>query len=116
MRELVRSLTFAIYEGSEEPPQITYENPSTDKGVGYKIENQLINNEMQSALVAEWMFAEYNMKALYSANWRENPALVCGNAIMIEDSFGAKKKSRITKQVYEFAGYLSGNTESVGGV
>lgn len=116
MNELVRSLTLNVYDDTGNSSEVTFTNPESDKGVAYKIEIPLINTTLQAQRVAEWMFTEYNMKAKYSANWRQNPALVCTNAIMIEDSFGAKKKSRITKQVYEFAGYLSGNTESVGGV
>jgi hypothetical protein len=42
--------------------------------------------------------------------------LECGDIVLIEDSFDMKKQSRITKQEFYFAGYLSGKTESKGGV
>ena len=62
------------------------------------------------------MFREYSMIAQYTASWRQNPALECGNVVLMEDSFDNKKKARITKQEYNFAGYLDGITEAKGGV
>jgi hypothetical protein len=62
------------------------------------------------------MFREYNLIAEYTASWRQNPALECGSVILVEDSFQNKKKARITKQEYNFAGYLDGVTEAKGGI
>lgn len=117
LNEVVQKLTFVINTGIGDGTVVTYTNPIEPiTGVTYKIENPLINTMDQAGLVALWMFSEYNMRAHYTANWRQNPALVCGDAIMIEDSFGQRKKSRITKQEFQFEGFLSGVTETIGGV
>jgi hypothetical protein len=71
---------------------------------------------LQAERVANWMFTEYNIRGYYRANWRQNPALVCGDAIMVEDGFGQNKKARIVKQDFQFEGFLTGNTEAIGGV
>lgn len=95
----------------------TFHNPAAVKdGVSLKVDNPLIHTTEQAQDIAHWIFNESNLRALYQVNWRQNPALECGDIVFIEDSFGAKKQSRITKQEYEFAGYLTGKTESKGGV
>ena len=114
--EPVASLAFTIFDGSQEPPVMNFNNPAIINGISYKIENPLINDEFHAADVANWMFGEYNLRAKYTANWRQNPALECTDVILVEDSFGKKKKSRITRQEYDFEGYLGGVTESRGGI
>lgn len=118
LNEVVKSLIFVVYDGvTEEGTEVVFENPNGVKeGVSYKIENVLITGEYQASLIAEWMFSEYNMRAHYTANWRQNPALTCSDTVMIEDSFGQNKKARITKQEYSFEGFLTGTTEAKGGV
>jgi beta-galactosidase/beta-glucuronidase len=96
----------------------TIENPDPDakKGVSYKYENPLILTPVQANQVASWMFLEYDFDAKYTAVWRQNPAFEVGEAVAIEDIYGGKKKVRITKQEFNFAGYLDGITEGKGGV
>jgi hypothetical protein len=103
-------------EGNVVMLEAKYTNPNVREGIGYEITNPLITTEAQAALVAEWMFREYSFIADYQASWRQNPALECGNIILIEDSFGNKKKARITKQEYNFEGYLEGMTDAKGGI
>jgi hypothetical protein len=91
-------------------------NTAIKEGIGYEINNPLINTEAHALDVSEWMFQYYNMIADYQANWRQNPALECGNIILIEDRFGNKKKARITKNEFNFSGYLSGITSAKGGI
>lgn len=81
-----------------------------------KCDNPIINSVEQASDVARWIIKESNLRALYQVNWRQNPALEYGDIVIIEDSFGAEKQSRVTKQEFEFAGYLRGKTETKGGV
>lgn len=112
----ISHLVFKIKDSTGTELEYRYLNPEVKKGIGYEITNPLINTETHASEVAEWMFREYNFIAEYQATWRQNPALECGNVIIIEDSFGGKKKSRITKQEINFQGYLDGITEAKGGI
>lgn len=96
--------------------EITFYNEGIKEGDSFKIENPLINSIEQAEDIAKWIIQEYNLRAIYDVSWRQNPALECGDIVMVEDSFNAKKLSRITKQEFEYAGYLSGRTETKGGV
>jgi len=116
LNEPISSLIFLVNDETENGTEYTFMNPTPNNGATYKIENPLINTSLQAERVANWMFAEYNMRGYYRANWRQNPALVCGDAIMVEDGFGQNKKARIIKQDFQFEGFLTGNTEAIGGV
>jgi len=59
---------------------------------------------------------ELNYNANYSVSWRQNPILECADLILVEDSFGAEKQTRIVRNQFDYEGYLSGITESRGGV
>lgn len=85
-----------------------------DGGATLKVENTLISTQAHAQTVAEWILAESQQRAIYEVNWRQNPALECGDWVDIEDSYGANKQSRITQQEFEYAGYLSGKTKSRG--
>lgn len=113
--KLVKSLTIVAHIDGEEV-EFTYVNAGVKEGTALKLDNPLIQSEDLASEVAEWILAESNLRALYSVNWRQNPCLECGDIVLIEDSFDMKKQSRITKQEFYFAGYLSGKTESKGGV
>lgn len=86
------------------------------EGATLKCDNPLIQSRELAAGVAEWIISESNLRALYRVNWRQNPCLEPGDIVLVEDSFGAKKQSRITKNDFQFQGYLSGKTETKGGV
>lgn len=94
----------------------TLVDSSVKEGITLKIDNSLVDSVEVAKDVAEWVFSESKLRAIYDVNWRQNPALECGDIVIIEDAFGEKKQSRITKQVFEYQGYLSGKTESKGGV
>ncbi|HEY4429563.1 MAG TPA: hypothetical protein VGN87_00850 [Paenibacillus sp.] len=91
-------------------------NPAVKEGTTLAVENPLINSPEQALDVGNWLASEFAARAAYSVNWRQNPAIECGDIVLIEDSFGNKKQSRITKQEYNFQGYLGGRSESKGGV
>lgn len=113
--KLIQSLVMTVYVNGEKEEHV-FHNSSTDEGESLKCDNPLINSVSHAAAVAKWIIEESNLRALYQVNWRQNPALECGDIVIIEDSFGAEKQSRITKQEFEFSGYLSGKTETKGGV
>lgn len=114
--KLVYSLIMVIHDGTEEKQEVTFYNEAIKEGSSFKIDNPLINTIELAADVAKWIISEYNLRALYNINWRQNPALECGDIVLVEDSFNAKKQSRIIKQEFEYQGYLSGKTETKGGV
>jgi hypothetical protein len=113
--KLLYSLIMVVHNGEEEQ-EVTFYNQGIKDGVSYKIDNPLINTVEHAGEVAEWIIEEYNLRAIYNIDWRQNPALECGDIVLVEDSFKAKKQSRIIKQEFEYAGYLSGRTETKGGV
>ncbi|MCJ8008124.1 hypothetical protein ACFFF5_17775 [Lederbergia wuyishanensis] len=115
--KLIKSLTVVVIEdGSEEGQEVTFINSAVKTGDSLKLENPLINTVQHAQQIAEWIINESNLRALYDTNWRQNPALECGDAVLVEDGFGAKKKSRIIKQEFNFEGYLDGKTVTKGGV
>lgn len=114
--KLLYSLIMVIYDKSEEKQEITFFNEGVKDGLSFKIDNPLINTIELAEDVAKWIISEYDLRALYNINWRQNPALECGDIVLVEDSFDAKKQSRIIKQEFEYQGYLSGKTETKGGV
>lgn len=116
LSQKVTHVIIKVHETAEIVTDVKFVNPGVIEGIGYEINNPLINTQEQASLVADFMFREYNLIADYTANWRQNPALECGNVILIEDSFSNKQKARITKQEYNFAGYLDGITEAKGGI
>jgi hypothetical protein len=85
-------------------------------GASFTIDNPLINTDSQANKVAEWFIRESNNNAIYKANWRQNPILECADIVLMEDSFDAKKQTRIYRQEFTYEGYLIGNTESRGGI
>jgi hypothetical protein len=106
-----------IYEAAGTREVVYINNSIAGKnGASFKIDNPLINNEAQAADIAAWIIAESNWNAVYKTIWRQNPILECADIILVEDSFNAKKQTRIVKQEFEYIGYLRGNTESRGGI
>ena len=110
------ALVIKVHESDDTITDIKFVNSGVKEGIGYEINNPLINDNTHAQEIAEFMFRDYNFIADYTASWRQNPALECGNVIFIEDNFGYKKKARITKPEYNFAGYLDGITEAKGGI
>jgi len=75
LNESISSLVFLVKDGTENGTEYIFENPIIIKGgVSFKIENPLINSPTDAQEVANWMFAEYNVRGYYTANWRQNPA------------------------------------------
>lgn len=95
-----------------------YTNPAMtgNNGQSFQIDNPLILSKDQADSVSNWYFKEINYNANYQARWRQNPALEAGDMILIVDSFGADKQSRIIQQEMSYNGFLRGVTQSRGGV
>lgn len=85
-------------------------------GSSFKIDNPLITSEDLAIKVADWIIKESNYNAIYKTVWRQNPILECSDVVLVEDSFEAKKQTRIYKQEFQYEGYLNGVTESRGGI
>lgn len=113
--KLLYSIVMAVNNGQVKE-EVTFYNEGIKEGSSFKIDNPLINTIEHAQEVAEWIIEEYNLRAIYNINWRQNPCLECGDIVLVEDSFNAKKQSRIIKQEFEYQGYLSGKTETKGGV
>lgn len=96
----------------------TYVDPNKPAGeqtLSAAIDNPLINTEAHAADVAVWLMTEYKKRFLYEISWRMNPAYEPGDIVTVEDDFSEDKTVRITKQEFNFAGYLSGKTNGRGG-
>lgn len=113
--KLLYSIVMVVNNGQVKE-EVTFYNEGIKEGSSFKIDNPLINTVEHAQEVAEWIIEEYNLRVIYNINWRQNPCLECGDIVLVEDSFNAKKQSRIIKQEFEYQGYLSGKTETKGGV
>jgi hypothetical protein len=90
-------------------------NSLVASGKSLSISNPLIPEGSEVA-IASWMFSESAKTAIYETQWRQNPALECGDVVLIQDSFNAKKQTIITRQEFNYSGYLSGKTNTNGGI
>lgn len=113
--KLVQSLVMTVYIDGQKQ-ETTFYNEEVKEGAALKCDNPLIQSQELATDVANWILSESNLRALYQVNWRQNPCLEPGDIVLVEDSFGAKKQSRITKNEFQFQGYLTGKTETKGGV
>lgn len=96
----------------------TYINSATNgqNGISFTIDNPLITSTSLADAVASWYLSESNYNAVYKVDWRQNPCLECADIVLAEDSTGSDKQTRIYKQEFIYQGYLSGNTETRGGI
>jgi hypothetical protein len=94
---------------------ITVNNASVTLGDTLKLENNtLINTAAQATNVANWLLRQKNYRAIYSSNWRGNPAHELDDIVTIEDGYNQNKNAFITKNEINYAGYLSAKTEARG--
>jgi hypothetical protein len=89
--------------------------PSGETSLPVTVDNYLITSVDTAANVAAWILSERKKRFLYEVNWRQNPAYEAGDIVVIEDDFSENKAVRITKQEFEYQGYLSGKTSGKGG-
>jgi hypothetical protein len=113
----IYEVVVTIYEASGTRGKVYVNSAINGKyGESFSIDNPLINTESLANEVAAWIIRESNFNAIYKTNWRQNPILECADVILVEDSVEAKKQTRIYKQEYTYEGYLTGVTESRGGI
>lgn len=112
--KLVKSITVTVYGAIQE--DIIVYNSGVNEGLALKHENPLITTEESAQSIAKWILDESNLRAIYAVKWRQNPALTCGDIVIVEDAYNEQKQSRIRKQEFEYQGYLRGNMETKGGV
>lgn len=117
LEKSIYQLVVKVYSGETETDYV-YTNPLLEgnNGLSFTIDNKLVNSSEMADEIAEWYFNETNYNAVYSINWRQNPALECTDLVLIEDPFHANKQTRIIRQEFNYEGYLDGVTESRGGV
>ncbi|OBZ13332.1 hypothetical protein [Bacillus sp. FJAT-26390] len=88
-----------------------------DSGEVLKLEeNTLINSSAAALTVANWILAQRQYRAKYSANWRGDPSYELGDVISIENSYGSSMTAMITKTEIDYEGYLQARTEAKGAV
>lgn len=107
-----------VYVVKADKTTYTHTDPnklSTDPILSIKVENSLITTDAHALSVATWLLSEYNKRFLTEINWRQNPALECGDIVLVENEFGSNKEMRITKNEFSFSGALSGKTSGRGG-
>lgn len=89
--------------------------PADEQTMAVTIESTLFSDAALAENTSAWLITEYRKRFLYEINWRTNPALECGDIVTVEDDFSEDKTARITKQEFEFAGYLTGRSSGRGG-
>ncbi len=97
----------------------TYTNPNLGGGRGgmaFTLDIPMVTSTASAKVIAARMFAETMYNAVYVARWRQNPIMVATDIVIIDDSNNTMKQTRVTKQEFQYKGYLSGTTESRGGV
>lgn len=112
----INEITMVIYQGVTH--EMTYTNPTITgtNGTAFTIDNPLINSDVQASNVAQWIMRESNYNVMYNTDWRGNPALECVDVVLIEEGTNANKQSRIYRQEFFYEGYLTGVTDSRGGI
>lgn len=108
--KIVKSVEVAYFSDLDTKLSHILNNGQIVDGEALKVENTLINSLIAAQNVASWILEQRNYRAIYTANWRQNPALDLLDIVDIENAYETKK-AIITKQEYEFQGYLIGKTE-----
>lgn len=107
--------TIYVKVGSSTYTYVDPVKPANELTISLTVDNPLISNNTIAQNVAIWILAERKKRYLYEINWRMNPAYECGDIVTAEDEFDEDKTIRITKQNFQFSGYLTGKTNGKGG-
>jgi len=103
------TITITGYKLDKYSYPISISNEET--GDEISIENQLVTDNAQALLVANWILTEKNKRKKLKTDWRQNPAIETGDIIDIETQFLTYNGVRVTKQLIEYGGALKGYTE-----
>ena len=72
----------------------------------------LINDGETAQAAADWLASQYK-RYKWTIKWRQNPYLASGDTVYFENRWN-ESDTVITKQTFDYTGYLSGSTESAG--
>lgn len=117
----VYQINVNVYKNNPSDPSYdiyTYTNPnlSGNAGESFTIDNSLITTTANAQAIATRFFNELNFNLVYVARWRQNPVLEATDVVMINDTETSAKQARIIKQEYSYQGFLTGTSESRGGL
>ena len=121
LEKSIYQININIYDqdgSSEKSGWVTYTNENIvgSYGDSFTLDIPLITSLEIAYNISRRVFTETMYNAVYSVRWRQNPVLEASDFIMMDDSEFSMKNTRITRQEFKYQGYLSGNTESRGGV
>jgi hypothetical protein len=106
--------TINVVYGSNLYTLVDVDKPADEQTLSVKIDNPLISTLSHAENVADWVLSEVKKRFLYDINWRQNPALESGDIVTVEDDFSENKSMRITKQEFNYQGYLGGKSTGKG--
>lgn len=110
----VKQVQVSYYTDLNTAVPVTVNSLST-VGDTLKLEgNTLINTSVRATAVANWIIAQKNNRATYTANWRGNQAHEQGDVVSIGNSYGVTAKAYITKTELKYEGYVQATTEAKG--
>ena len=113
--KVIKAVGVTYYNDFDTKQEIIVNNADINMGDVLKLENNtLINSSGDASKVANWILRQRNSRAIYTANWRGNPAHELNDVITIEDGYGQNKNAYITKNELTYQGYLQGKTEARG--
>ena len=87
---------------------------SIPEGLILKVDNTLINTQVDALNVAEWLLRENSTGATFKTKWMQNPALELADKVTLETRTDTISTVTITKQEFEYQGALRGTTEARG--
>lgn len=113
LNPLVKSVEVNYYTNLENSSSVVCGN--NQLGDSLKVDNTLIINKSMAENVGNWILGIKNLRALYEVNWQQNPSFDVLDTASVQNSYETKN-AIITKQEYEYKGYLRGKTELIGGI
>ncbi len=120
LEKSIYQLVVTVYDANPDIKEVEYVFTNSviegTNGQSFTIDCPLVGTYLWAKDIAEWYFREMNYNAFFVTHWRQNPILECADVILVEDSFGSEKQSRIIKNEFNYEGYLEGTTTSRGGV
>jgi hypothetical protein len=106
--------TVNVKYGSTTYTLVDVDKPVDEQTLAVTVDNPLIDTLAHAQNVAAWLLAEYKKRFIYQINWRMNPALEIADIVIVEDDFSEDKTMRLTKNEFQYSGYLSGKTNGRG--
>lgn len=87
-----------------------------EQPLGQKVDNELITSNALASSLGAYLLAEYQARFQYEIPWRQNQAYEAGDIVSVANEFGTNTDVRITKNEFNYSGYLGGKTGGRGGV